>query len=433
MKKKLIILSLVSIISILIPLSLCACSFDGELVSGRASSSSKKSSSETLPDDYFGGSLYLIYDVNTAEESITLKALSTGRLTRYLWNVLTKFRNRYGGNALVTDFYPGRVVEFSAVTTGNGKILKELTLTDRAFELDDVTNYKIDIARNVFSTMGSNYRITPDTVVLNGEAAVDLSTITENDTLKVIGTGHDIISILITTGHGNLMFTNTADFADSLMQIGSRIFVMVSPEAMTVEVPEGHYAVTVANKGYGGTKEVDVARGDTVIVDLLELKGEGPKTCDLTFRVDVEGAKVYLDNNLVALNEPMKVPYGVHSLKIKADGYDAWNRTLYVNSKSAEITLDSSDLTKTGASQSSSSSSSSSFSQASSSDNSASASSSSLISSAISSALSSSGSGSSVSGDLDGDGDYDADDAELQYLQSISSMLSTLSSSDNDL
>ena len=428
MKKKLIILSLVSIISILIPLSLCACSFDGEAVSGRASSSSKKSSSETLPDDYFGGSLYLIYDVNTAEESITLKDLSTGRLTRYIWTVLTKFRNRYGGNALVTDFYPGRVVELSAVTTESGRILKELTLTDRAFELDDVTNYKIDTARNVFSTMGSNYRITPDTVVLNGEAAVDLSTITENDTLKVIGTGHDIISILITTGHGNLMFTNTADFADSLMQIGSRIFVMVSPEAMTVEVPEGHYAVTVANKGYGGTKEVDVARGDTVIVDLLELKGEGPKTCDLLFRVDVEGAKVYLDNNHVTLNEPMKVPYGVHSLKIKADGYDAWNRTLYVNSKSAEITLDSSDLTKTGSSQSSSSSSSSS--QASSFDNSARASNSNLISSAVSSALSSSRSGTSVSGDLDGDGDYDADDAELQYLQSISSMLSTLSSSD---
>ena len=428
MKKKLIILSLVSIISILIPLSLCACSFDGAAVSGRASSSSKKSSSEPSPDDYFGGSLYLIYDVNTAEESITLKDLSTGRLTRYIWTVLTKFRNRYGGNALVTDFYPGRVVELSAVTTESGRILKELTLTDRAFELDDVTNYKIDAQRNVFSTMGSNYRITPDTVVLNGEAAVDLSTITENDTLKVIGTGHDIISILITTGHGNLMFTNTADFADSLMQIGSRIFVMVSPEAMTVEVPEGHYAVTVANKGYGGTKEVDVARGDTVIVDLLELKGEGPKTCDLLFRVDVEGAKVYLDNNPVTLNEPMKVPYGVHSLKIKADGYDAWNRTLYVNSKSAEITLDSSDLTKTGSSQSSSSSSSSS--QASSFDNSARASNSNLISSAVSSALSSSRSGTSVSGDLDGDGDYDADDAELQYLQSISSMLSTLSSSD---
>ena len=429
MKKKLFILSLVSVISILIPLSLTACSFDGAGAFSRASSSSKKNSSEALSDDLFSTSLYLIYDINTAEEMITLKDLSTGRLTRYKWTLLTKFKNRYGGNALVTDFYPGRVVEPSAVTTESGKILKELTLTDRAFELDDVTNYKIDRARNVFSTMGSNYRITPDTVVLNGEIAVDLSTITENDTLKVIGTGHDIISILITTGHGNLMFTNTADFADSLMQIGSRIFVMVSPEAMTVEVPEGHYAVTVANKGYGGTKEVDVARGDTVIVDLLELKGEGPKTCDLTFRVDVLGATVYLDNNPVAINEPMKVPYGAHSLKIKADGYDTWSRTLYVNSKSAEISLDSSDLTRTGSSQSSSSSSSSS-SRASSSLDSASSSRSSLISSAVSSALSSTRSGSSVSGDLDGDGDYDADDAELSYLQSISNMLSTLSSSD---
>ena len=425
MKKKLLILSLISVISILLPLTLSACSFDESFGSRKTSSSSKKSSSVSLPSDSISGSLYMVSDINMAEEIITLKDLSTGRLTRYIWTVLTKFRNRYGGNALVTDFFPGRVVELSASATENGRILKEIILTDRAFELDDVTDYKIDTARNVFSTMGSNYRLTSDTVVLDGNISGDISLITENDTLKVIGTGHDIISIVITTGHGYLMFTNTTDFADSLMQIGSRIFMMVSPEAMTVEVPEGHYAVTVANKGYGGTKEVDVARGDTVIVDLMELKGEGPKTCDLTFRVDVPGAQVLLDNNPVLLNEPMKVAYGAHSLKIKAEGYDTWSRTLYVNSKSAEITLDPSDLTKSGSSQSSSSSSSSSSSLRQ--DNS------SLISSAVSSALSSTRASSSVAGDLDGDGDYDADDAELQYLQSISSMLSTLSSNDNDL
>lgn len=432
MKKKLLILSLISMVSLLIPLSLSACSFEEGRPSGRVSSSSVNSSSLSSGSESTYGSLYMIQDIDTPAEIITLKDISTGRLTRYIWNVLTKFRNRYGGNALVTDFFPGRVVELSAANTENGRILKEITLTDRAFELDDVTNYKIDLSRNVFSTMGSNYRITPNTVVLNGNVSGDISTITENDTLKVIGEGHDIISIVITTGHGNLMFTNTADFADSLMQIGSRIFVMVSPGDMTVEVPEGKYAVTVANKGYGGTKEVEVARGDTVVVDLLELKGEGPKTCDLTFRVDAPGAAVYLDNVLVAVNEPMKVAYGAHSLKIKADGYDTWSRTLYVNSKSAEITLDSSDLTKSGSSQSASSSSSNS-SSASSSSSAGSSLTSSAISSAISSALSSTSASTSVSGDLDGDGDYDADDAELQYLQSISDMLSTLSSNDNDL
>ena len=424
MKKRLLILSLIAAFSLLLPLSLSACSFGGSASGSKASSSSSKGTSLSLSDTDLDGSLYMVSDINTVEESITLKDLSTGRLTRYTWTLLTKFRNRYGGNALVTDFYPGRVVELSAVTTENGRILKELMLSDKAFELDEVTDYKVDAQRNVFSTKGSNYRITSDTVVIDGNVSGDISTITENDTLKVIGMGHDIISIVITTGHGYLLFSNTSDFANSLMQIGSRIFVMVSPEPMTIEVPEGDYAVTVANKGYGGTKDVTVLRGDTEVVDLAELKGEGPKTCDLSFRIDVPGATVYLDNQPVSVNEPMKVPYGAHSLRVTAEGYDTWTRTLYVNSKSAEIILDISDSKKSDSSKTSASSSS-----GSSSGNAAS----SAISSAISSALSSAYAGSSVSGDLDGDGDYDADDAELQYLQSISSMLSTLSSSDSDL
>lgn len=423
MKKKLLILSLISALCLLLPLSLSGCTFGGGTATGKkTSSSSSKGTALSFSDTEMDGVLYMVTDTNTAEESITLKDLSTGRLTRYSYNLLTKFRNRYGGNALVTDFYPGRVVELSAVTTENGRILKAIMISDKAFELDEVTNYNIDTQRNVFSTMGSNYRLTSDTVVLDGNVSGDISIITENDTLKVIGTGHDIISIVITTGHGYLLFSNTTDFADSLMQIGSRIFVMVSPEPMTIEVPEGDYAVTVANKGYGGTKDVTVPRGDTVVVDLMELKGEGPKTCDLSFRIDVPGAMVYLDNQPVSVNETMQVPYGAHSLKVTADGYDTWTRTLYVNSKSAEITLDISD-SKKGESSKTSSSSSSSVTSADSR----------AISSAVSSALSSAYSSSAVSGDLDGDGDYDADDAELQYLQSISNMLSTLSSSDNDL
>ena len=39
----------------------------------------------------------------------------------------------------------------------------------------------------------------------------------------------------------------------------------------------------------------------------------------------------------------MTVLYGAHSLKVTADGYDDWERTLYVNSPTAVISLDISD------------------------------------------------------------------------------------------
>ena len=42
-------------------------------------------------------------------------------------------------------------------------------------------------------------------------------------------------------------------------------------------MPEGVYTVAVANKGYGGSTEVEIRRGQTTVLDLEKLKGEGPK------------------------------------------------------------------------------------------------------------------------------------------------------------
>jgi len=86
--------------------------------------------------------------------------------------------------------------------------------------------------------------------------------------------------------------------------------------------------------------DVTVNRDQTTVVDLSQLEGEGPKKCTITFTSTVENAKIYLDNQEVSVGESITVNYGRHSLKVVADGYDTWNKTLIVNSESAEILLD---------------------------------------------------------------------------------------------
>ena len=68
--------------------------------------------------------------------------------------------------------------------------------------------------------------------------------------------------------------------------IGNQIFTKITGD-MLLEVPEGTYAITVANKGYGGTGTYTVARGETTLVDLDQLKGSGPKVCQLTVTSEV--------------------------------------------------------------------------------------------------------------------------------------------------
>lgn len=75
--------------------------------------------------------------------------------------------------------------------------------------------------------------------------------------------------------------------------MGSKIFAQITHN-MKLEIPEGTYTVTVANEGYGGSTEVEIARGENCTLDLDELKGEGPKTGSIIFYIDVEEQRFLL-------------------------------------------------------------------------------------------------------------------------------------------
>jgi hypothetical protein len=190
-------------------------------------------------------------------------------------------------------------------------------------------------------TIGSTrYRILPTTEVYSDSVLATISDITDSDTLRVVGKDKDLISIIVTSGHGYIQLVNVELFKDSIMQLGDKIFLKVGEEGSRLEIPEGTYDLTLANGGYGGTQEINVARNEVTVLDLNDWKGEGPKYCSLTFRSTVDTASISLDGTPVAANTEMQVEYGAHKLSVTADGYDTWERTLVVNSSRAEIMID---------------------------------------------------------------------------------------------
>lgn len=76
------------------------------------------------------------------------------------------------------------------------------------------------------------------------------------------------------------------------------MFAQITGE-MTIEIPEGTYTAAVANNGYGGSTEITITRGQETVLDLETLKGEGPKYGSILFAVNVEGAWLQVDGQLV--------------------------------------------------------------------------------------------------------------------------------------
>lgn len=295
-----------------------------------------------------GADLFLITSNDMQSECLILKQLASGKQYMYSYSITTRFLDKYGNRTTVSYFEPGRVINVGEKDI-HGRLL-EAQISDAVWEYPDVTRYSVDEERGVFQIADTNYSYDEDIFINSDGNMLKLSDLTALDTLRVIGIDKKIYSISVTTGHGELKLTNTSLFDGSYIQIGKKIFSEITGE-MSLELPEGTYTVAVANNGWGGSTEITIQRGQETVLDLDTIKGEGPKYGSILFAVDVEGATLRIDGEIVDYSQPVEVQYGVHTLTVTADSYDTYSKKLFVNSDEATIVI---GLTDEGGTSSSS-------------------------------------------------------------------------------
>lgn len=348
---------------------------------------------------------YVIQDIDMEEETITLLEEGSDKRIRCRYNLATRFLDKYDNSYSSVHFVPGQVVKLGDKT--ENAVLKSIRLSDTVWNYEEVENYQIDPERGTFEIGKSIYQITEDTQVFSGDAQIDWEAVGKDDVLHVVGREKEIVSVMVTTGHGAIRLVNTDVFKGSMICIGNEIFTNITGD-MKIEVPEGTYPITVANNGYGGTAEFTVNRNETTVVDLEQLKGKGPKTCKLTLKTDIAGAQVYIDGEQITVGKTFKVTYGSHTLSVIAEGYESWEKTLVVNSKSAtiELTLEKEGSTDATEETQNSSMANSSGTESTNTNNNA--------------------SGSSSSSESNSTSSSDTKDTEVDYLTTISNMLNNL-------
>lgn len=287
-------------------------------------------------NDTLSSELFLITNNDMQAECLILEQLASGKQYMYYYSLATRFLDKYGNRASVSCFEPGRIICVGKKDE-KGRLL-EAQISDQVWEYPDVTRYSIDEDRGVFQIADTNYSYGEDVFVNSDGNMLEVSDLTDLDTLRVVGIGKNILSVSVTTGHGELQLQNTELFEGSFIQIGSRIFSEITKD-MSMEIPEGTYMVAVANKGYGGSTEIEVKRGQETVLDLDTLKGEGPKYGRILFAVDVVGAILQIDGKVVDYSEPVSLQYGVHALSVSADSYETYSKKLFVNSEEATILI----------------------------------------------------------------------------------------------
>ncbi len=278
--------------------------------------------------------LYEVLSVNTTNSTIQLYSLGQKRQEAVTYNDGTGFLNKYGDSMSIAELLPGRIVTITQ--SSKTKELMQVQITSGVWEYDDITRFSIEEDQNMIRIAGTKYYYETDLKVFSDENEIKLSDITDKDILRIIGIDRKILSVSVTSGHGTITLKNTELFEGGWLSIGTKVYLPVTKD-MQVEMTEGTYLLSVANDGYGDSKEIVVTRGEETVVDLNELKGEGPKFCEVTFEVGVENAVMTIDGEKIDYTKPQKLKYGIHKLEIVAEGYDTWSKRLYVHTGEATI------------------------------------------------------------------------------------------------
>lgn len=322
------------IFTVFVALSGCGRKDDGPVsMKGYASGVEAATEEVTQAEE---SSLYTVSGVDTTLSTMTFLNIDTGRYEQYSYTDGTIFKDRHGSLISAASMVPGKVVTLTL--RDKDLILEKVEQSADAWEMDDIGKFSYNEEDKIFTIGDTKYSYDEELQVFSGDAAIELSAVTGQDTLRIQGIDRKVLSVSVTTGHGIIQLVNTQALEGGWLSLNHKNYYKIT-ENMQLEVPEGTYELTVAGNGYGGSTEVAVTRNEQTSVDVDSIKGEDPKYCTLTFAVDVAGALMYIDGSQVDYTQPLQLQYGIHSIQITADGYDTWSKRLYVNSPEAQIEI----------------------------------------------------------------------------------------------
>jgi len=86
-------------------------------------------------------------------------------------------------------------------------------------------------------------------------------------------------------------------------------------------VGEGEHTLSVSKDGVGGSVEVEVKRNKEIIVDVGNFQGELEKYGSIRFKIQPEGAKLYIDGRAKLYDELVELAFGTYKIAIEAEGY----------------------------------------------------------------------------------------------------------------
>jgi len=282
--------------------------------------------------------IFVVMEINQEEGSVLLqKGEDKIQQFSYLFDEKSLLYDKYKKLIQFDKLEVGDVVNLE--TDNTKQKIKTLTLSKQVWKIDDVSDLIVESNGEIASFRGKKYAWDDQVGIFFQNKQLTLEELSRMDLLQITGKDKKILSIKVTTGHGFVLFTNGEKFEGGYILLGNLLAVQVQKDLM-LPIRAGKILLSVMKDGMGGSKEVEILENQKLEVDLSAFSQEVVGSGEVTFTLMQEGAKLYINGTIVDLTQPQRLNYGVYQIKVKAEGYDSWTRTLVVRSEKTTLVID---------------------------------------------------------------------------------------------
>ncbi|MCM1252415.1 MAG: PEGA domain-containing protein [Clostridium sp.] len=267
---------------------------------------------------------------------VTFMNIATGKQYTLSYDGTTYVKDRYESPMSMAQIKEGDIVDITFLKSK--KRLASVQLSPDSWVFDNIENYDLG-GMNKTATIGSNtYSLPDDAIILSEGRRAELMEIVNKDVLTVSGIDHTIYSVNVERGHGYLRLSNEQALIGGWIEVGNAVVQRIT-EDMLLAVPEGSYQVLLSNENASCVKEVVIERNKEVVLDASDLEILQNKTGKILISVNPPTASVRVDGELVDISEEVELTYGIHQIRLEAEGYQTMTKYIQVGSEYASISF----------------------------------------------------------------------------------------------
>lgn len=317
-------------------LTLGGCAMPASSVSKTAQESGEAAKVKT-PNIYDSEDAAVVVKKNTEEGTIQLQNIATAK--RYTLN--------YDGTTRIFDkndvaLSMQQLKEGSVVTVRFYRADKSLSYVKEnadALNLPNLSNYELDLRDGKITVGADTYLLSSNVVVVSDGRETEPWELNALDVISVWGYQDRVYGINVEKGHGYLRLQNEDYFVNGWVDVGDKVIQKIEQDMLLV-VPEGTFNAMVSNKGSSAMQEITFARNEEMLWDLGSVEITVVQTGKIIFTLTPATARMAIDGREVDTSKPVELEYGLHSMRIVAEGYDTVAQYIKVAEPSANISVE---------------------------------------------------------------------------------------------